>query len=156
MSSSTKEFLADNFANIAIALSIIFLIFELYQNRQVMERELVFMEAQTFQSRAELSMESVSFFADPEIIELEEKALKEGVDSLNSVETTLLFNANHLRKIVIENTHYQVEIGLVDEAFWNTVGVGAIKRGGGLFLDLKIPMRPSFEAEVRSVLEREI
>ena len=70
MSSSTKTFLADNFANIAIALSIIFLIFELYQNRQVMERELVFMEAQTFQSRAELSMESVSFFADPEIIEL--------------------------------------------------------------------------------------
>ena len=53
------------------------------------------MEAQTFQSRAELSMESVSFFADPEIIELEEKALKEGVNSLNSVETTLLFNANH-------------------------------------------------------------
>ena len=35
-SSNTKAFLADNFANIAIALSIIFLIFELYQNRQVM------------------------------------------------------------------------------------------------------------------------
>ena len=34
-------------------------------------------------------MESVSFFADTEIIELEEKALKEGVDSLSSVETTL-------------------------------------------------------------------
>ena len=141
MSSSTKTFLADNFANIAIALSIIFLIFELYQNRQVMERELVFMEAQTFQSRAELSMESVSFFADPEIIELEEKALKEGVDSLNSVETTLLFNANYLRTIVIENTKYQVEIGLVGQAFWNTLAVGAIERAG-LFLVLEIPMRP--------------
>ena len=82
--------------------------------------------------------------------------MREGVNSLSSVEMTALFNANHLRKIVIENTHYQVEIGLVDEAFWNTVGVSAIKREGSLFLDLKIPMRPSFEAEVRRILEREL
>jgi len=60
--------------------------------------------------------------------------LKEGLDSLNSVETTLLFNANPLRKIVIENAHYHVEIGLVDQAFWNTVAVGAIKRVGEIVL----------------------
>lgn len=156
MLGNAKKFLADNFANIAVALSILFLIFELIQNRLLMERELVFVEAQTFQSRAELTIESVSFFTDPEIIELEEKALKEGIGSLSSNEQTRLFGAIHIRKIVIENTHYQVEIGLLDAAFWNTVGVGAIKRGGALFLDLKIPMRPSFEAEVRRVLESDI
>lgn len=46
MSGNTKKFLADNFANIAIALSVVFLVFELTQNRRMMERELIFMEAQ--------------------------------------------------------------------------------------------------------------
>ena len=48
MTSTAKKFLVDNFANIAIALSVIFLIFELNQNRRMMERELVFMEAQAY------------------------------------------------------------------------------------------------------------
>ena len=57
MSGTTKKFLVENFANIAIALSVIFLIFELNQNRRMMERELVFMEAQAYQGWAELAFE---------------------------------------------------------------------------------------------------
>ena len=48
MPGNTKKFLADNFANIAIALSVVFLVFELTQNRRMMERELIFMEAQAY------------------------------------------------------------------------------------------------------------
>ena len=38
MSGNTKKFLADNFANIAIALSVVFLVFELTQNRDAGKR----------------------------------------------------------------------------------------------------------------------
>ena len=40
-----RQFIVTNFANIAIALSIVFLILELNQNRRMMARELVFIEA---------------------------------------------------------------------------------------------------------------
>ena len=57
MLGTAKKFLVENFANIAIALLLIFLIFELNQNRRMMERELVFMEVQAYQGRAELAFE---------------------------------------------------------------------------------------------------
>ena len=46
-----RQFIVTNFANMAIALSIVFLILELNQNRKIMARELVFMEAQAYQGR---------------------------------------------------------------------------------------------------------
>ena len=46
-----SQFIVTNFANIAIALSIVFLILELNQNRRMMTRELVFMAAQAYQGR---------------------------------------------------------------------------------------------------------
>ena len=52
-----RQFIVTNFANIAIALSIIFLILELNQNRRMMARELVFMEAQAYQGRSELAFD---------------------------------------------------------------------------------------------------
>ena len=71
MSANTKKFLADNFANIAIALSVVFLIFELTQNRRMMERELIFMEAQAYQGRAEMAMElNLETIGDRDLIEL--------------------------------------------------------------------------------------
>ena len=74
MSGTTKKFLVENFANIAIALSVIFLIFELNQNRRMMERELVFMEAQAYQGRAELAFEmSQLAFEYPDLWALREQ-----------------------------------------------------------------------------------
>ena len=49
-----RQFIVTNFANIAIALSIDFLILELNQNRRTTANELVFMEAQAYQGRSEL------------------------------------------------------------------------------------------------------
>ena len=46
-----RQFLVTKFANMAIALSVVFLILELNQNRRMMARELVFMEAQAYQGR---------------------------------------------------------------------------------------------------------
>ncbi|MFL6872002.1 MAG: hypothetical protein ACJ0RG_08110 [Candidatus Azotimanducaceae bacterium] len=152
MTSTAKKFLVENFANIAIALSVIFLIFELNQNRRMMERELIFMEAQAFQSRTELAIESISYYSDPEILELDQKARENGIDSMGNEELTRLMFALTLRKSVIENTHYQVEIGLVDQAFWEGVGVPSVQSVGALLLAMDISMRPSFEAEVRRIL----
>ena len=52
-----KQFIVTNFANITIALSIVFLILELNQNRRMMVRELFFMEAQAYQGRSELAFD---------------------------------------------------------------------------------------------------
>ena len=41
-----RQFIVTNFANIAIALSIVFLILELNQNTRTVAREIVFIEAQ--------------------------------------------------------------------------------------------------------------
>ena len=89
MSGTTKKFLVENFANIAIALSVIFLIFELNQNRRMMERELVFMEAQAYQSRAEIALEmNLEEAMDRDLVELVLKAKQQGLSDL-----TEIFNA---------------------------------------------------------------
>ena len=60
-----------NFANIAIALSIVFLILELNQNRRMMARELVFMEAQAYQGRSELAFDLESLTVEnPDLAEM--------------------------------------------------------------------------------------
>ena len=87
MSGTTKKFLVENFANIAIALSVIFLIFELNQNRRMMERELVFMEAQAFQMRADSALElTLTISENQNLRELLEDAKKTGVDNLSELE----------------------------------------------------------------------
>ena len=153
MSSTTKKFLVDNFANIAIVLSVIFLIFELNQNRRMMERELVFMEAQAFQMRADSALElTLTISENQNLRELLEEAKKTGVDNLSELDRWTLFDLMQARKIVVENTYFQVDIGLVDRQFWEQVGVGAIKRAGRIWMDLGIQMNPSFKKEVVRVL----
>ena len=46
-----------NYTNIAYALSIVFLILELNQNRRTMAKELVIMDAQAYQGRSELAFD---------------------------------------------------------------------------------------------------
>ena len=153
MTSTAKKFLVDNFANILIALSVIFLIFELNQNRRMMERELVFMEAQAFQMRADSALElNLTLAENRDLRVLIENAQKEGIETLNEIDRQTLFDLFHARKIVVENTYFQVDIGLVDREFWEQVGVGAIMRSGRLWIDLGIQMNPSFKKEVVRVL----
>ncbi len=153
MSSILKKIIVENFANIAIALSILFLILELNQNRKMMERELLFMEAQAFQARADISMEfNLSLASDRELVELMERAEKKGLEGLSLIEKRTPFDVYHARKIVIENTYFQAELGLVEQDFWDSVGVSAVRRSGPMFLRLGVPMSPSFEVEVRRVV----
>ena len=66
-----RQFIVPNVANIAIALSIVFLILELNQNRRMMARELVFMEAQAYQGRSELAFDLNSLTAEnPDLAEM--------------------------------------------------------------------------------------
>ena len=115
MPSTTKKFLIENFANIAIALSVVFLIFELNQNRRMMERELIFMEAQAYQGARELAMElNLETMGDRDLIELTLRAKREGLSNMTEVERQVLFNYFNTRRILIGNLFYQTQLGLLD------------------------------------------
>ena len=153
MSGTTKKFLVDNFANIAIALSVVFLVFELTQNRRMMERELIFMEAQAYQGRAEMAMElNLETFGDRDLIELTLRAKREGLSDLTEVERKVLFDYFNARRILIGNVFYQTQLGLIDQEFFDAVARKAIERDGELIVALEIPMNPAFREEVDSIL----
>ena len=153
MSGTTKKFLVENFANIAIALSVIFLIFELNQNRRMMERELVFMEAQAFQGRADIAMNiNLETAGDSDLHRIIYTARTVGLEPLTEIQRSQLFDYLLARKIVVENTHYQVGLGLVAFEFWEKAGVNAVERNGSLWRALGIPMNPSFDLEVSRIL----
>ena len=153
MSGTTKKFLVENFANIAIALSVIFLIFELNQNRRMMERELVFMEAQAYQSRAEIALEmNLEEAMDRDLVELVLKAKQQGLSDLTDVERQVLFHYYNARRVIGENIFQQTQLGLLPQEFFDEVGKKAIERDGALMVALGIPMNPAFKLEVDSVL----
>ena len=153
MSGTTKKFLVENFANIAIALSVIFLIFELNQNRRMMERELVFMEAQAYQSRAEIALEiNLETAGDRDLVELVVRAKQQGLSDITEVERQVLFNYFNARRIIVENGFRQTQLGLLPQEFFAEVGKKAIERDGPLIVALEIPMNPAFKLEVDSVL----
>ena len=151
MSGNTKKFLADNFANIAIALSVVFLVFELTQNRRMMEKA-IFMEAQAYQGRAEMAMELNLEIGDWDLIELILRAKREGLSDLTEVERKVLFDYFNARRILIGNVFYQTQLGLLDQEFFDEVGRKAIERDGELIVALEIPMNPAFREEVDSIL----
>ena len=153
MSGTTKKFLVENFANIAIALSVIFLIFELNQNRRMMERELVFMEAQAYQSRAEIALEmNLETAGDKDLVELVVRAKQQGLADMTEVERQVLFNYYDAWRVIGENVFHQTQLGLLPQEFFDEVGKKAIERDGALMVALGIPMNPAFKLEVDSVL----
>ena len=153
MSGTTKKFLVENFANIAIALSVIFLIFELNQNRRMMERELVFMEAQAYQSRAEIALEmNLEEAMDRDLVGLVLRAKQQGLSDLTDVERQVLFHYYNARRVIGENVFQQTQLGLLPQEFFNEVGRKGIERDGALMVALEVPMNPAFILEVDSVL----
>ena len=153
MSGTTKKFLVENFANIAIALSVIFLIFELNQNRRMMERELVFMEAQAYQSRAEIALEmNLEEAMDRDLVGLVLRAKQQGLSDLTDVERQVLFHYYNARRVIGENVFQQTQLGLLPQEFFNEVGRKGIERDGALMVALEIPMNPAYKRLVDSVL----
>ena len=153
MSGNTKKFLVENFANIAIALSVIFLIFELNQNRRMMERELVFMEAQAYQSRAEIALEmNLEEAMDRDLVELVLKAKQQGLSDMTEVERQVLFHYYNARRVIGENVFQQTQLGLLPQEFFDEVGRKGIERDGALMVALEIPMNPAYKRLVDSVL----
>ena len=153
MSGNTKKFLVENFANIAIALSVIFLIFELNQNRRMMERELVFMEAQAYQSRAEIALEmNLEEAMDRDLVELVLRAKQQGLSDLTDVERQVLFHYYNARKVIGENVFQQTQLGLLPQEFFDEVGRKGIERDGALMVALEVPMNPAYKRLVDSVL----
>ena len=153
MSGTTKKFLVENFANIAIALSVIFLIFELNQNRRMMERELVFMEAQAYQSRAEIALEmNLEEAMDRDLVELVLRAKQQGLSDLTDVERQVLFHYYNARKVIGENVFQQTQLGLLPQEFFDEVGRKGIERDGALMVALEVPMNPAYKRLVDSVL----
>ena len=153
MSGTTKKFLVENFANIAIALSVIFLIFELNQNRRMMERELVFMEAQAYQSRAEIACEmTLETAGDTDLVELVVRAKQQGLSDLTDVERQVLFHYYNARRVIGENVFQQTQLGLLPQEFFDEVGRKGIERDGALMVALEIPMNPAYKRLVDSVL----
>ena len=153
MSGTTKKFLVENFANIAIALSVIFLIFELNQNRRMMERELVFMEAQAYQSRAEIALElNLEEAMDRDLVGLVLRAKQQGLSDLTDVERQVLFHYYNARRVIGENVFQQTRLGLLPQEFFNEVGRKGIERDGALMVALEVPMNPAYKRLVDSVL----
>ena len=153
MSGNTKKFLVENFANIAIALSVIFLIFELNQNRRMMERELVFMEAQAYQSRAEIALEmNLEEAMDRDLVGLVLRAKQQGLSDLTDVERQVLFHYYNARRVIGENVFQQTQLGLLPQEFFDEVGRKGIERDGALMVALEIPMNPAYKRLVDSVL----
>ena len=153
MSGTTKKFLVENFANIAIALSVIFLIFELNQNRRMMERELVFMEAQAYQSRAEIALEmNLEEAMDRDLVGLVLRAKQQGLSDLTDVERQVLFHYYNARRVIGENVFQQTQLGLLPQEFFDEVGRKGIERDGALMVALEIPMNPAYKRLVDSVV----
>ena len=153
MSGTTKKFLVENFANIAIALSVIFLIFELNQNRRMMERELVFMEAQAYQSRAEIALEmNLEEAMDRDLVGLVLRAKQQGLSDLTDVERQVLFHYYNARRVIGENVFQQTQLGLLPQEFFDEVGRKGIERDGALIVALEVPMNPAYKRLVDSVL----
>ena len=153
MSGNKRKFLLDNFANIAIALSVIFLIFELNQNRRMMERELVFMEAQAYQSRAEIALEmNLEEAMDRDLVGLVLRAKQQGLSDLTDVERQVLFHYYNARRVIGENVFQQTQLGLLPQEFFNEVGRKGIERDGALMVALEVPMNPAYKRLVDSVL----
>ena len=153
MSGNTKKFLVENFANIAIALSVFFLIFELNQNRRMMERELVFMEAQAYQSRAEIALEmNLEEAMDRDLVGLVLRAKQQGLSDLTDVERQVLFHYYNARRVIGENVFQQTQLGLLPQEFFDEVGRKGIERDGALMVALEVPMNPAYKRLVDSVL----
>ena len=153
MSGNTKKFSVENFANLAIALSVIFLIFELNQNRRMMERELVFMEAQAYQSRAEIALEmNLEEAMDRDLVGLVLRAKQQGLSDLTDVERQVLFHYYNARRVIGENVFQQTRLGLLPQEFFDEVGRKGIERDGALMVALEVPMNPAYKRLVDSVL----
>ena len=148
-----RQFIVTNFANIAIALSIVFLILELNQNRRMMARELVFMEAQAYQGRSELAFDLHSLTVEnPDLAEmLNRYRAGKAYSEFSPVEQRRL-KAYYISQLkVLENTFFQVRQGLISEDLWVNFS-GSLKDFGTIWYELEISMDPMLEKEVNKIL----
>lgn len=148
-----RQFIVTNFANIAIALSIIFLILELNQNRRMMARELVFMEAQAYQGRSELAFDLHSLTVEnPDLAEmLNRYRAGKAYSEFSPIEQRRL-KAYYISQLkVLENTFFQVRQGLISEDLWVNFA-GSLKDFGTIWYELEISMDPMLEKEVNKIL----
>ena len=148
-----RQFIVTNFANIAIALSIVFLILELNQNRRMMARELVFMEAQAYQGRSELAFDLHSLtIENPDLAEmLNRYRAGKAYSEFSPIEQRRL-KAYYISQLkVLENTFFQVRQGLISEDLWVNFA-GSLKDFGTIWYELEISMDPMLEKEVNKIL----
>ena len=148
-----RQFIVTNFANIAIALSIVFLILELNQNRRMMARELVFMEAQAYQGRSELAFDLHSLtIENPDLAEmLNRYRAGKAYSEFSPIEQRRL-KAYYISQLkVLENTFFQVRQGLISEDLWVNFA-GSLKDFGTIWYELEISMDPMLETEVNKIL----
>ena len=148
-----RQFIVTNFANIAIALSIVFLILELNQNRRMMARELVFMEAQAYQGRSELAFDLHSLTVEnPDLAEmLNRYRAGKAYSEFSPIEQRRL-KAYYISQLkVLENTFFQVRQGLISEDLWVNFA-GSLKDFGTIWYELEISMDPMLEKEVNKIL----
>ena len=148
-----RQFIVTNFANIAIALSIVFLILELNQNRRMMARELVFMEAQAYQGRSELAFDLHSLtIENPDLAEmLNRYRAGKAYSEFSPIEQRRL-KAYYISQLkVLENTFFQVRQGLISEDLWVKFA-GSLKDFGTIWYELEISMDPMLEKEVNKIL----
>ena len=148
-----RQFIVTNFANIAIALSIVFLILELNQNRRMMARELVFMEAQAYQGRSELAFDLHSLTVEnPDLAEMLNRYRAGKAYSEFSPTEQRRLKAYYISQLkVLENTFFQVRQGLISEDLWVNFA-GSLKDFGTIWYELEISMDPMFEKEVNKIL----
>ncbi len=148
-----RQFIVTDFANIAIALSIVFLIVELNQNRRMMAWELVFMEAQAYQGRSELAFDLHSLTVEnPDLAEmLNRYRAGKAYSEFSPIEQRRL-KAYYISQLkVLENTFFQVRQGLISEDLWVNFA-GSLKDFGTIWYELEISMDPMLEKEVNKIL----
>ena len=148
-----RHFIVTNFANIAIALSIVFLILELNQNRRMMAREHVFVEAQAYQGRSELAFDLHSLTVEnPDLAEMLNRYRAGKAYSEFSPTEQRRLKAYYISQLkVLENTFFQVRQGLISEDLWVNFA-GSLKDFGTIWYELEISMDPILEKEVNKIL----
>ena len=119
----------------------------------MMERELVFMEAQAYQSRAEIALEmNLEEAMDRDLVGLVLRAKQQGLSDLTDVERQVLFHYYNARRVIGENVFQQTQLGLLPQEFFDEVGRKGIERDGALMVALEVPMNPAYKRLVDSVL----
>jgi hypothetical protein len=148
-------------ANIGVVAGIVFLAMELQQNTESLENEQRLAVSQAYQQRSDSVRNMLIDFATGDLneilVELQEHGWPENRDAFAEIDPAQrqdFIMLNYSRWHYFDNVHYQYQQGFIDEEYYNSEFVSAVRLFGEQWEALGRPgsQRPSFVAEVERIL----